>query len=160
MAKQGSHSSQGVLSGFGGSREAGDTDWLHTAWREVVEEIFHIKNVPAPLLQLLRSRIPLPIPPLITCTSGYILLHLGFAELEVALALCASQGIQSDLYKKMPKTVSDLVMMRSPSLQAELGPLALLPISHRVMISEQFTGDLAYYRQQHTQAHQPLPLKN
>jgi hypothetical protein len=48
----------------------------------------------------------------------------------------------------MPVTVSDLVMKRSPSAQAELGPLALLPISHRVVISEQFTGDLAYYRQQ------------
>lgn len=145
VSKQGS---QGILSGFGGSREAGDTDWLHTAWREVVEELFHVKNVPAPLLQLLRSRIPLPIPPLITCTSGYILLHLGFAELEVALTLCRKHGIQSELYKTMPTTVSDLVMKRSPSTQAELGPLALLPISHRVVISEQFTGDLAYYRQQ------------
>jgi hypothetical protein len=146
VAKGGGNSG-GVLSGLGGSREAGDADWLDTAWREVVEELFDVKNVPAALLLSLRSHIPLPIPPLITNTSGYILLHLGFAELEVALALCGKHGIQSELYKAIPTTVSDLVLKRSPSPRAELGPLALLPITHRVTISSEFTGDLAYYRQ-------------
>lgn len=146
--QQGNNGNQyGVLSGLGGSKEDGDADWLDTAWREVVEELFDVKDVPAALLRSLRSHIPLPIPPLITNTSGYILLHLGFAELEVALALCGKHGIQSELYKAIPTTVSDLVMKRSPSCRAELGPLALLPITHRVTISSEFTGDLAYYRQ-------------
>ena len=146
VAKGGGNSG-GVLSGLGGSREAADADWLDTAWREVVEELFNVKDVPSALLLALRSHIPLPIPPLITCTSGYILLHLGFAELEVAMGLCGKHGIQSELYKAMPTTVADLVMKRSPSPQAELGPLALLPIGHRIAVAEQFTGDLAYYRQ-------------
>jgi len=149
VAKQQGGSGHGILSGLGGSKEDGDADWLDTAWREVVEELFDVKDVPAALLLSLRSHIPLPIPPLITNTSGYILLHLGFAELEVALALCGKHGIQSELYKAIPTTVSDLVMKRSPSPRAELGPLALLPITHRVTISSEFTGDLAYYRGQH-----------
>jgi hypothetical protein len=150
VAKQGGDKGNrphGVLSGLGGRKEAADADWLDTAWREVVEELFHLKAVPAALLQALRSHIPLPIPPLVICTSGYVLLHLGFVELEVALGLCRTHGIQSELYTTMPTTVAELVLKRSPSPDAELGPLALLPVAHRVVISEQFAGDLAYRRQ-------------
>ena len=135
-----------VLSGLGGGKEAADADWLDTAWREVVEELFAVEIVPTALLQALRSHIPLPIPPRMTCTSGYVLLHLGFPHLTQALALCAAHGIQSPLYKKMPLSIVDLMLLRCASAQAEIGPLALLPVAHRVVIASEFAGDLSLYR--------------
>jgi len=136
-----------VLSGFGGRREDGDSDWLATAWREVIEELFHITTVPAPLLQALRSAIPLPIPPHTTYTSGYVILYLGFRHLETALGLCKTHGLQSDLYKAMPSSVLELILLRGSASQAEVGPLALLPTAHRAIIAEDFQGDLSYCRQ-------------
>ena len=135
-----------VLSGFGGRKEAIDGDWLDTAWREVVEELFHVTSVSPALLLALRRSIPLPIPPRITYTSGYVILHLGFSELETAMTLCRKHGVQSELYKTMPISVKDLILLRCSLNAAEIGPLALLPSTHRTVIADEFLGDLSYYR--------------
>ena len=132
-----------VLSGLGGRKEPTDLDWLHTAWREVIEELFNVKQLPASLLQELRLLGPGQHT---VFTSGYVLAHLGFTELTRVLVLCKQHGLTSNLYEKMPLTITDLVMNRQCSSQAEIGPLALLPVQHRVLISEQFLSDLVTYR--------------
>jgi hypothetical protein len=132
-----------LLSGFGGSKEPTDIDWLDTAWREVLEELFHVSRVPVGLLNQLRMTIAIPAP---TYTSGYVLVHLGFDELTKALCLCKKYGITTDLYDTVPLTVTSLVFNRRPLPVAEIGPLALLPVSHRVSIADEFAGDLTAYR--------------
>jgi hypothetical protein len=66
--------------------------------------------------------------------------------LSRALALCREHGIRSTLYEKMPLSVADLVLLRCASPQAEIGSLALLPVSHRLTIAGEFMGDLSVYR--------------
>lgn len=136
---------QAVLSGLGGAKEAADTDWLDTAWREVIEELLGVPVVPTALLRALRASVPLPIPPRTSYMSGYVLLHLGFAHLTKALALCRSHGLRGPLYKTTPVSVSDLIFLRCASNHTEIGPLALLPVSHRFVVAGEFMGDLATY---------------
>ena len=38
------------LSGFGGRKEDSDIDWVHTAFREVIEELFDVSNVSVALI--------------------------------------------------------------------------------------------------------------
>ena len=130
-----------VLSGLGGRRESSDIDWLHTAWREVIEELFGVDKVPVALVNDLRIHLPLRFPA--SCTGGYVLVRFGFDELTRALTICSNYRIVSELYKTMPLTVSDLLLKRSPSASAEIGTLSLIPVSHRVTIAEEFFGDLS-----------------
>ena len=128
---------EAVLSGFGGRKEETDKDWFHTAWREVVEELFHVKTVSTTLIQELRHSFPSdPI-----FTSGYVMLHYEFLDLVKALKIIQRHLSVSVLYKTFPTTLSDLVTNRKPSVDAEIGALALIP-THRFKIAPEFQLDL------------------
>ena len=130
------------LSGFGGRSEAGDIDWFYTAWRETVEELFHIQPVPIGLISNLRQQIT--VHP--SESNGYIQIRCTFADLTQFLKICASFSLVSELYKKMPRTVDELILGRSPSFTSEIGALALLPITRDLMIDPDFQTDLAALR--------------
>ncbi len=129
-----------VLSGLGGHREPSDEDWCHTAWREVIEELFHVPTVPLPLLRELRTAILFQHPPIFS--QDYVLLRLGFGDLTKVLALCRKHKIQSELYKTMPLTVNDLILERCLQSSAEIGVLALIPSDPYVTIAPEFSSDL------------------
>lgn len=128
-----------VLSGLGGHREPTDQDWSYTAWREVIEELFHVPSVPLALLQDLRT-IPFRFPPIYS--QDYVLLRLGFNDLKTALVFCRKHKIQSELYKTMPLTLNDLILERCLHSSAEIGALALVPSDPFVTIAPEFSSDL------------------
>ena len=132
----------GTLSGFGGRREEEDIDWCHTAWREVIEELYNESVLPSTLIMTLRVKIPLREPA--TYNNGYVMFRLSFKDLEQALRICANPKykLHSNLYKKMPLTLQDLLMNRLPISNTEIGSLALIPIIRPVTIAEEFTQDV------------------
>ena len=130
-----------VLSGLGGRREQTDPDWCHTAWREVVEELFHVDHVPAPLIQELRISIPLRSSP--TYSHGYVLARLTFDDLTQTLRICKKHRVQTNLYTPFPQTIGDLVLARHPSPTAEIGALVLLPSNPSLTVAPEFKEDLA-----------------
>jgi len=125
-----------VLSGLGGRREDSDLDWIHTALRETVEELFDVKNVPVALLN--RLRLHLPIRHAVE-NSGYVLAQYSFDDLSVLLGVCAS--LQSPLYKVQPRTVHDLITKRCVG-SGEIGSLALVPRLQGVTVDTHFEADL------------------
>jgi hypothetical protein len=125
-----------VLSGLGGRREDGDLDWIHTALRETVEELFDVKDVPVALLN--RLRLHLPIRHAVE-VDGYVLAQYSFDDLSVLLRLCTS--LQSPLYKVQPRTVHDLITKRCVGT-SEIGSLALVPRLQGVTVDAHFEGDL------------------
>ena len=133
----------GTLSGFGGRRESGDIDWCHTAWREVIEELYNESVLPPTLIMTLRVKIPLKEPP--TYNNGYVMFRLTFEDLEMALRICAKPKykLHSNLYRTMPLNLKDLLMNRLPISNTEIGSLALIPIARPVIIAEEFTQDLS-----------------
>ena len=125
-----------VLSGLGGNREPNDIDWIHTALRETVEELFDLKEVPITLVN--RLRIALPLRPAIE-NGGYVLMQCSFHDLVVLLQGCAS--LISPLYKVQPRTLHDLIVNRCVGT-SEIGSLALVPRLQGVTIDQHFEDDL------------------
>jgi hypothetical protein len=127
-----------ILSGFGGRRESSDVDWFHTAWREVIEELFHIKTIPLACIHHLRISHPPSYP---VVTSGYVLLRYTFHDLTRAMDLVRRYSMTSPLYTTIPRTVGDLVTKRGIRADAEIGSLALIP-THSVRIASEFMTDI------------------
>lgn len=131
------------LSGFGGRKEDTDIDWVHTAFREVIEELFDISNVSVALINQLRVAIPYrPYDEV----GSYINMRCSFADLQTILKI-AAKHIQSPLYKKMPESLDELLLSRQPQCTSEIGPLALIPVSVSVLVDPDFTEDLKKTRQ-------------
>ena len=137
-----SQTDTGTLSGFGGRKEPSDIDWCHTAWREVIEELYNESVLPPTLIMSLRIKIPLKEPA--TYNNGYVMFRLTFEDLEQALRICAKPKYKfhSNLYKTMPLTLKDLLMNRMPIQNTEIGSLALIPIARPVQIAEEFIQDV------------------
>lgn len=125
------------LSGFGGRREDQDIDWVHTAFRETIEELFGVDGVSVSLVQLLRAKVPYRAS---FKTGEYWVLQSTFEDLKTLL-LIASRHLQSPLYAKMPLTLEELITRRSPQSISEIGALALVPVSSPD-IDVNFTEDL------------------
>jgi hypothetical protein len=125
------------LSGFGGRKEAHDIDWIHTAFRETVEELFGVEDVSVSLLQLLRAKVPYRAS---FKTGEYWILQSSFEDLKTLLALVAKH-IQSPLYSTMPRTLEELITRRCPQSISEIGALALIPVSSPY-VDTNFTEDL------------------
>jgi hypothetical protein len=126
-----------LLSGFGGRREDQDIDWVHTAFRETIEELFGVDGVSVSLIQLLRSKVPYRASFKI---NEYWVLQSTFEDLKTLL-LIASKHLQSPLYSKMPLTLEELITRRCPQSISEIGALALVPLSSPD-IDMAFTEDL------------------
>jgi hypothetical protein len=127
------------LSGFGGRKEEGDIDWVHTAYRETIEELFDVEKVPFSLINELRASIPYREH---IQSGSYFNLRLTFDDLKKLLLITVKHIPVSPLYKKMPLTLNDLILKRSPQTTSEIGSLALVPVFQICEIDSDFSGDL------------------
>jgi hypothetical protein len=118
------HKERPCISGIGGHAEEGET-YLQTAYRETIEEIFHVSTIPSGLVDTL---IRLMRPRDIRNAKGYVILRFTFEDLETFLRICKQAKLQSPLYTKFPRTLFDLIRTRKTDKNAELSTLCLLPI--------------------------------
>lgn len=127
------------LSGFGGRKEEGDIDWVHTAYRETIEELFDVETVPFALINELRASIPYREH---IQSGSYFNLRLTFKDLKKLLLITVKHISVSPLYKKMPLTLDDLIFKRSPQTTSEIGAIAIVPVFQVCEIDSDFTEDL------------------
>ncbi len=94
------------ISGLGGKREGSETP-IETAWREVLEEIFdwRTEEISDSLLAFCFSLEPLHT----FEKNNYICFIFSFTQLEQILEQIS---VASRLYKKIPRTIGDLVFDR------------------------------------------------
>lgn len=118
-----------VLSGLGGKVEAArDPTPFHTAWRETLEELFHLNTITCP--------IPVPPPEFLALmprelkTGTYIEYVYSFEELLLLLRLLSLTPIvsQSPCYKTFPLTLEQLLFERHAPPDAEIKSLAIVPL--------------------------------
>ena len=128
-----------ILSGFGGRRETADQDWVHTAFRETVEELYNTTSVPTKLIHNLRRQIVSLKPPIYS--SGYVVIQLNFDQLRTFLKICRTY-LLCEIYKQMPTTLDDLIIERCPSSSSEIGALALIPVAKAITVDPDFLNDL------------------
>jgi hypothetical protein len=118
------HKAKPCISGIGGHAEGGES-YLQTAYRETIEEIFHVSTVPKALVDtLIRTMTPRNI----RMKKGYVLVQFTFTDFEIFLRLCKQAKLQSPLYTKLPKNLLDTIQMRKTNKEAEISALCLLPI--------------------------------
>lgn len=137
------------ISGFGGHRE-GEESYLETAYRETVEEMFHVSGtqIPATLLPTLRTRM---VPQEVKVLNGYILVVFSLQDLHTFLKICKRSGLRSPLYSRMPTTLLDVIQSRGGSVSAELSSLCLLPVVHHEgkassFVKPEFVKDLRLFQ--------------
>lgn len=125
------HKKKPGLTGIGGHRE-GEETYLQTAYRETIEELFHVSSVTIPvgLVDTLSRTLR---PKKIKNKKGYVLITLDFQDLEQFLTICKKAGLRSSLYTRFPRTLLEVLQMRGYHVNAEIASLALLPVikNHR-----------------------------
>ncbi len=120
------HKKHPGITGIGGHKE-GEETYLETAYRETIEEIFHVtfENIPKDLIaKLIRKMNPRKY----TMKKGYVIVTFNFQDLELFLKICSKAGLKSPLYSKMPKTLLEVIQTRNYDLKAEISSFALLPV--------------------------------
>ena len=125
------------ITGIGGSREPYEI-FLHTALREAVEELLHVKEVPSQLIfNLSDSLNPLSV----FSNKDYATVVYTFEQLETFLIILKENGITTDLYKDFPLNLEELVFKRKNNKEAEIKQFAVLPLECS-QISKEFLKDL------------------
>jgi hypothetical protein len=100
------------IAGFSGGRHTGDRDWVDTAWRETIQDLWGIMDVPRNILNQLRTEI----------THQRVVEHTGsviiILDLKVLLRVCQimqRNAIKSPVYAAYPRGLEDLLLTRDPA---------------------------------------------
>jgi hypothetical protein len=112
------------ITGIGGHKEQGE-EYLQTAFRETVEELFDVKQVPPSLLQKLSKCM---IPKKTIFQKGYVILQFDFQDYRSFLKYCKAAKIQSPLFQRLPTTLLDSIQQRRVVKTSEITHLCLLPV--------------------------------
>jgi hypothetical protein len=120
------------LSGIGGGRDEGET-YVMTAVREMIEELYELRDIPkkkyAPLYKDIVERV---VPNKIVQSGTYIMLIYTFKDLDAILKITKRHGLSSPLYDTMPTTLMDLIFKRKPFYDGdkvpEISHFAILPV--------------------------------
>ncbi len=120
------HKKKPGITGIGGHKE-GEETYLQTAYRETIEELFHVTNTTIPV-GLIDTLIRTLRPKKIKMKKGYVLVTFDFTDLQLLLKLCKKAGLRSPLYRRLPKNLLETIQLRDSNPKAEISSLCLLPV--------------------------------
>ena len=133
-----------IISGFGGSKTENETP-IHNAFRETLEEMFHIYPVDTTLVQkMIDTYIPIRVHYM--AAINYSLYVFTFQQLETMLVDLQTQ-ITSCLYTSMPLTVPSLVFDRKIVASSEIKQLSIIPLIPGISLDKYFSEDIALLTQ-------------
>jgi hypothetical protein len=121
-----------IISGLGGSREENES-YMDTAFRETIEELFHVNEVPSKLLDTLK-RVLKPKSVIGKDVEGwgiYVTVIFTFEDLETLLKYAERVSLKTPIYDTFPNTLSDLLLERNPrqgSHVPEIEYLTIIPL--------------------------------
>jgi hypothetical protein len=129
------------LSGFGGTKTAQDIDWIGTAWRETIEELWGVLAVPPHIVNQLRASIKIRH---ILIQPGYIQILLHLEDLKDVCRILQRNRLASPLYTTYPKDLQDLILNRRIG-QTEITHLCLIPfLEEPLLVAAEFVGDVGH----------------
>ncbi len=144
----------GMISGIGGHRERTDVDYVQTAHREFLEEVFGVdaKDIPEALYTKLRTIQPLYIQEPSSAETPYVNIVYGFHALEKMMKYVRDHHMPTSMYRAAhPCSVSDLIFWRHYSEAAEIPTLVLLPVLPSLctgnLIAPEFSEDVDRFEQ-------------
>jgi hypothetical protein len=110
------------ISGIGGKRE-GCEEFVQTAMREMLEEMFGIYARP----DFVTALMAIPYDRLLI-SGDYISLIYSFSSLEKILVELVRLNAVSSMYNEIPLTLNDLILKRLGGVDSEISHLCLLPV--------------------------------
>lgn len=134
------YSPQKGITGLGGHREGNETP-AETAFREIVEELFHISASP----ELVKNLIQTIFSSEFVLNDNFYVSKCSFAELERLMYTVRSTGVTSPLYSVFPTTVQDLIFTRK-QIPTEHSHIVVLPYTPVINIDALFLSDIALYK--------------
>ena len=127
------------ISGIGGTKAPGE-EFQQTAFRETLEELYHIEKFPAGLLDMIEYII---IPAGVQQNGNYVMIILTFEHLEMILKICKKFSLKSPLYDTIPLKLTDLIFNRRLDTTAEVTHLTLVPLDKNIKFDPYFIEDIA-----------------
>lgn len=143
----GHHRDKNSISGIGGKKNYMDMDYVDTAWRETLEEIFGWV-VSRELLEHVRNHMP-PGKEIYYPTYKYVALCYTFDDLQYLLKILAAfpELPPTEFYERLPTHVGDIFLLRhNPRSYFEIKQLCLLPVEKNIGISTEFREDIKRLR--------------
>ena len=130
---------QKIISGFGG-RAFENEDIIHTALREMVEELFEIHNIPEIIEEIFIHFIPRRFAE----NGDYTLLVYDFEDLLDFVKILKGNHLVSPLYEQFPSSIEELIFKRSITESSEIQQLALLPFDAAMLLDTNFLKDIEF----------------
>lgn len=147
------------ISGFGGSRE-GNEDYMETAIRETIEEIydFENKNLPRRMInEIIKSIKPSHIEPIVENKKGkeyiYIMIKYNLRDLQTLMEIVdyymKKSDNRSNAYEELPRDLEELIFMRRDG-GGEIISICVLPVDEvrgKNLIDNGFKNDIDFLYQ-------------
>lgn len=130
-----------IISGFGGKREISDESYYHTAFREMIEELFECK-APSNLIESCFYFEPKEV--LYFEENHYVLFVFDFKQLISMLRLISKKGLKPNAYSKFPLTIDELMFERV-KMNSEITNICLVPLETN-KYDKWFVDDLNYFK--------------
>ena len=127
------------ISGIGGMKEEGEK-YKQTAIRETIEELFHVKKVPKKLVKEIIKTVEIEK---VVKNGTYKMLIYNFRSLKKILKIIKAHGIESPLYKKIPTSLSKLLLKRKTISKSEIKQLVVLPLEKDIIVNKYLINDIA-----------------
>jgi len=115
-----------IISGIGGSCTNGE-DYVDTAIREMLEEIFGLDGDLTNLLVIIKTKLPLSKQ---IRNGAYISIVYSFDDLLSIISILNNHFITSKFYDIFPQNIEDVLLKRKLIAGEEIQQLLLLPILH------------------------------
>lgn len=126
-----------LVSGFGGGGLS-EEDIIHTALREMVEEIFEIYDIPEVIEEIFVHFIPRRF----VENGDYTILVYDFEDLLDFSNILKGNHLTSPVYEKFPSSIEELIFKRCPMETTEIQRLALLPFDSEMILDKHFLKDI------------------
>jgi len=128
-----------IISGIGGKKENNDKNPIHTAIREMIEELFNVTTLSDKLFNEL-----IEIKPKKTIiTNNHVNFIFTLFQLDEMLEIMYDYKIKSNIYSVFPTCINELLFNRKINNNSEISHLCLLPIvKTKIIIDDDFMNDI------------------
>lgn len=131
------------ITGIGGKQKDNELPY-QTAIRETLEELFEFVEIPEDLINEISASIVLVN---IIGSKSYSVFILSFFDLQNIIDIVNKySNLESNVYRKIPKNISDLLLNRQSYKDAELKHLVLIPVCEYIEIEKYFMNDIKVFK--------------
>jgi len=130
------------ITGLGGKSQPNETPTV-TAVREVIEELFELTENIDTIVVYIHGILSFDK---LIFFGSYSMFVMDFKALDRILNALNIFNVHSKVYEAIPKTLTDLLMTRTVSMNAEFSHLALIPCVYNLKLNETFVNDVYIFK--------------